>query len=335
MLPFANNNNLGPEAGSSIVALDIGGTKIAAALVVYKGSASPSVVLARSVATEAAQGGAAVLNRVVELTTALLRDARAQGYNPLGAGVSTAGRVNANDGSIAYANELLPGWTGRPLGDALRRATALPVAVVNDVQGYALGEARWGVATSAHTALVIACGTGVGGAVIAQGKLLRGKHGFAGEIGHIVSSFAYGIPCVCGATGHLESVASGSGIEQRYAELVGVGSAPAKTGAEISLLANQGDALACHVIINAGLALGEAIAGLTSVLDPEMVVLSGSVTKAGSLWRAAVQQGFERQIPDAQKDLPITYALLGSNAPLIGAAEELCDRENIGLSVIS
>lgn len=310
-----------------MAALDVGGTKIAAAIVCYSApDVAPTTVLYRSVPTDAKRGGGAVLQTLSETLLLLLRDARAKGLRPRGVGVSTAGRVDAASGSIAYANEIMPGWTGQPIATTLHSASGLPVAVLNDVQAHALGEARWGAAKGAATCLVIAAGTGLGGAVIAQGKLLRGKHGYAGEIGHISSSQAYGIPCACGGTGHVESVASGSGIEARYAETAGLAEGEWKTGGEISVLAAQGDATAKRIIVRAGVALGEAIADLTNVLDPETVVISGSVTKAGSLWRQALQQGFERQVPDAQKDLPIVNARLGDKAPLVGAAEELIDK---------
>lgn len=314
----------GPYA---VAALDIGGTKIAAAVVCYSApNVIPTTVLYRSVPTDAARGGDEVLKTVTETLLLLLRDARAKGLRPRGVGVSTAGRVDADTGSIAYANEIMPSWTGQPIAATLNAATGLPVAVVNDVQAHALGEARWGAAKDTSTCLVIAAGTGLGGAVIAQGRLLRGKHGYAGEVGHISSSQAHGIPCSCGGMGHVESVASGSGIEARYAEAAGLADGECLSGAEISLLASQGDATAKRVIVRAGVALGETIADLTNVLDPEVVVVSGSVAKAGSLWRQAVQQGFERQIPDTQKDLPIVNARLGDKAPLIGAAEELIDK---------
>lgn len=331
MPTYVNSPAAYPQSSQSspyaVAALDIGGTKIAAAIVRYDtAGVAPAVMLSRSVPTEAKRGGEAVLKTATETLLLLLRDARAQGLRPHGVGVSTAGRVDAMNGSIAFANEIMPGWTGQPIADVLHKASGLPVAVVNDVQAHALGEARWGAAKDAQTCLVIAAGTGVGGAVIAQGKLLRGKHGFAGEVGHISSSLAHGIPCVCGGSGHLELVASGSGIEARYAEAARLPEGETLSGAEISLKANQGDATAKRVIVRAGMALGEAIADLTNVLDPEIVVVSGSVIKAGTLWRQALQQGFERQIPEAQRDLPIVYARLGANAPLIGAAEELLDK---------
>lgn len=305
-----------------VATLDIGGTKIAGALVNYEAeNRIPSIQHVETRPTEADRGGGPVLATVCDEAHALLEEARARRLVVRGIGVSTAGRVDAETGSIAYANDIMPDWAGQPLAERLRETCDLPVTALNDVQAHALGEGRWGAARGSKTCLMVAAGTGLGGAIITNGRLLRGRHGFAGEIGHMPCCQAAGIKCVCGGTGHLESVAAGSGIEDRYAELSG----ERKTGAEIAKLAREGDVQARRVIMKAGLALGEAIAGLTNALDPDCVVLGGSVTKAGSAWRAAVQEGFERQIPDVQRGLPIVPADLGGYAPLIGAAEELLD----------
>ena len=310
------------EYPAYVAALDIGGTKIAGALLRYEQiDAAPEVVFETQVPTQAQRGGGPVLVTVCDVANTVLAEARSRREQVLGIGVSTAGRVDAVTGGIAYANEIMPGWTGQPIKERLQESCELPVSVLNDVQAHALGEARWGAASGADTCMMIAAGTGIGGAVIAHGRLVRGNHGFAGEIGHIACSQAVGIPCVCGGAGHLELVASGSGIEARYAEITG----NHIDGAEISRRAAEGEPAAHTVIMTAGIALGEAIAGITNLLDPDMVVIGGSVPKAGTKWRAAVQEGFERQIPLAQRGLPILAAELGGHAPLIGAAEDLLD----------
>ena len=310
------------EYPAYVAALDIGGTKIAGALLRYEQiDAAPEVVFETQVPTQAQRGGGPVLVTVCDVANTVLAEARSRREQVLGIGVSTAGRVDAVTGGIAYANEIMPGWTGQPIKERLEESCELPVSVLNDVQAHALGEARWGAASGADTCMMIAAGTGIGGAVIAHGRLVRGNHGFAGEIGHIACSQAVGIPCVCGGSGHLELVASGSGIEARYAEITG----NHIDGAEISRRAAEGEPAAHKVIMTAGIALGEAIAGITNLLDPDMVVIGGSVPKAGTKWRAAVQEGFERQIPLAQRGLPILAAELGGHAPLIGAAEDLLD----------
>lgn len=306
----------------TVAALDVGGTKIAGALVHYaEPDAAPRVSDKRSVPTDAARGGAAVLDSICLMAQQLLDEAHAAGSPACGVAVSTAGRVDARTGAIAYANEIMPGWTGQPVAERLRACCSVPVAVLNDVQSHGLGEARWGAARGAQTCLMIAAGTGVGGAVIAHGHIVRGKHGFAGEVGHMPCVQAAGIPCTCGGTAHLESVAAGSGIETCY---VRAGGEPLN-GAQIAARAADGEERAARIIRQAGAALGDAIAGFTNMLDPDMVVIAGSVLKAGALWHTALQEAFERQIPEAQRDLPIVEAALADDAPLVGAAENLLD----------
>ena len=281
-----------------VVAIDVGATKITGSIVRYDSAeAEPVVEDSRTVATEAMKGGASVLGKICSLASDLAACAPA---SPLGIGVGTAGRVDAND--------LMPGWGGQPLASALRERCGLPAAVLNDVQAYAVGEARWGAGRGADTCIMIAAGTGVGGAVIAHGRIVRGKHGFAGEVGHMASSVATGIPCVCGGSGHLESVAAGSGIEARFFEAT----EEHLSGTEISALAAKGEQPARRIIKEAGFALGQAVAGLTNILDPDIVILSGSVVKAGAEWRAELQRGFDGQIPSIQRDLPIVDAELGA-----------------------
>ena len=208
----------------------------------------------------------------------------------------------------------ISGWAGQPVAQRLRDVFGLPVAVLGDVQAHALGEARWGAAHGAQTCIVMAPGTGLGGGIIVNGRIVRGCHGFAGEIGATSNT-------LCAGDGNLESVASGSGIEARYRALTG----RSLSGADISSRANDGEEAAIEVISNAGRSLGIALAGWVNMLDPEMAVVSGSVVKAGPLWRNALQEAFVSHAPEVQSKLPIVDAALGSNAPLVGAAENLLD----------
>lgn len=300
------------------LALDIGGTKIAGAVLALEDGAQPRIVTRKTVPTEAARGGEAVLATVVALAQELADGAE----TPLaGIGVSTAGRVDAHDGSIAYANEIMPGWTGQPVKTALEDACGIPAAVLNDVQAHALGEARWGAGRGAQTCVVVAAGTGLGGGIIAHGSIVRGKHGFAGELGSTPNPLGPAALGVKEGIVDLEAVAAGSGIEACYLKLTG----KALSGAEISQAANDGEDDALSIIRQAGYALGVSLAGWTNMLDPDLIILSGSVAKAGRIWRDEVSRGFLERIPDVQSQLPIVDAELGGDAPLVGAAEFLLD----------
>ena len=125
--------------------------------------------------------------------------------------------------------------------------------------------------------MLLAIGTGIGGCAVINGALLLGNHGYAGELGHVQVSLGHDVPCTCGKIGHLEAVASGTGIEASYYRFTG------KTlpGAEISKLANTGDKDALAAIELAGRSLGRIIAMYLSIFDPEKIVLCGSVAKSG------------------------------------------------------
>lgn len=308
----------------SVIGIDIGGTKVGGGIATYELRGRFPVVRGyRMIPTNAQQGGDALLDRVVGLIGELIEQARTElsEFPLVGVGIATAGRVSAADGSIAYANEILPGWTGQPVRATVEARYSLPCAVLNDVQAYAMGEIRHGAAAGAKTAVVVAAGTGLGGAVVVNGSVVMGAHGFAGELGHTLSPYAAGIVCSCGSVAHLESVASGSGIEARYLEATG----KALSGAEISRHALEGDREALRVIEQAGRSLGESIGSWATILDPELVVISGSVCKAGKPWRDALEQGVSAQLPEQMRGLPIVEAALGNNAPIVGASERLLD----------
>ena len=157
-----------------VCSVDIGGTKIATAIMEYPADGSvPRPVFEAEVPTEAQEGGEAVFQRIEASIKAALE------ANPdvevLGVGIGAAGVVDPKTGAIAYANEIMPGWSGVQLGPRLREDLGLPVAVVGDVQAHALGEAHWGVGKGKFSVLCLGIGTGIGGAVIAHGRLVRGK----------------------------------------------------------------------------------------------------------------------------------------------------------------
>lgn len=308
----------------SVAALDIGGTKMAGCVAMYAHpGAKPEVILRRSVPTLAQQGGADVLARACDLARGLVEEARAlEGVRFEGVGVSSAGSIRESDGLIAFANDLMPGWMGQPLGAELGRVCEAPVAVLNDVHAHAMGELRHGAAKGASVAIMVAAGTGLGGAVIVNGRVLGGAHGYAGTLGHVLHPAALGHPSGWTGTGHLESVVAGSGIEECYRSL---GGEPV-SGAEISQRANAGEEMARTVIEQSGRSLGESIASWCDVLDPEVVVLAGSVCKAGPLWRNALEDGLRGFILPEMAGLRIADAELGDDAPLIGAAEQLLDK---------
>ncbi|MEU8340829.1 ROK family protein [Spirillospora sp. NPDC048832] len=269
-----------PAAAEGVyAALDIGGTKIAAALVDAGGT-----VRSRGRVATPRTGGADVLAAAARLLEDL-------GDAPVRAlGVGAPGVIDPETGSVASATEVLPGWAGTPVRDALADLTGLPVTVVNDVRAMAFGEAAAGAGAGFHRVLHVSVGTGVGGALTTGGRLEHGAHGTAGELAHLLVPERGPVPCGCGRRDHLEAVVSGPAIEA-------AGDAP-----------------------HAGAVLGRALAGLLAVLDPDAVVVGGGVAQRGAPFLDAVAAAFRAEALPPLRETPIVPARLGTDAPLVGAA---------------
>lgn len=178
-----------------VVALDIGGTKIASALVTFKEGERPEVSLYGKVPTEAKRGGKVVLQHAIESARRVIDAADGRVF---GIGVSSGGVIDPATGNVTYANDMMPGWGGTHLGAELHAIFGIPVKVMNDVHAHAFGEAFWGAGFSKMSTLVCAVGTGIGGAYVERGHIMLGAHSEAGHIGHVACTDAAGIPCSCG-----------------------------------------------------------------------------------------------------------------------------------------
>lgn len=312
-----------------VIAVDIGGTKIAGAVVHYEApDAAPQLGERYTLPTDAQRGGEAVLQTVIDVVLELKK--RLGTSAAVGVGIASAGCISPLDGSVEYANNIMPGWSGQPLAAAVKAACGLPVAVLGDVQGHALGEARWGAAKELSSCLLVAAGTGLGGALVLNGKVVRGFHGAGGHIGHTLHYAAKGMTCTCGAVAHVENVTSGRGIGAIYQGIPETDPAYdfVLDGAEVSRRAAAGDKRAVDVVAAAGYALGQAMGSWANLLDPEAFIVTGTVTKAGEHWRAALEVGFEEQALPPMRRAKILDACLGGDAPLVGAAEHLLDSLN-------
>ncbi|MEH1015321.1 ROK family protein [Micromonospora sp. CPCC 206060] len=304
----------------SAVGIDIGGTKTVAALV----DAAGTVRERRQAATPAGAGPAAVLDTAARLARELLPATGGGASGPVGVGnsgsgpapavgVGTAGTVDPVDGTIRYATDSLPGWAGTRVTDELAGRLGRPVRVVNDVNAAALGECWVGAARGRRDVLLVAVGTGLGGALVRHGRIEAGARGGAGEVGHLPVPGAERLRCGCGRYGHLEAIASGTGLAAGYALRTG----ERITGRVVADRAAAGDPAAREVVDAAGTALGAALAGLVALLDPELVLVAGGA--AGALLPAAVL-AFAAELPSAWADVPLLPAGLGTDAVVVGAA---------------
>lgn len=250
----------------------------------------------------------------------------------LGIGMGAPGPVDYATGIIYNVVNL--GWEDNyPLKDLLEVETSLPAIIDNDANCAALGEMWKGAGNGGKDIVAVTLGTGVGGGVIANGHIVQGVSGAAGEIGHITSIPVGGAPCNCGKTGCLETIASATGIvrigkeklqaaQDSSGELAQIyreeGAISAKN---IFDTARNEDVLAKEVIEEVSFHLGLALANIANTLNPEKIVLGGGVSKAGDILLDSVRQNFEKYAFSRVKEsTKIAVATLGNDAGVIGAA---------------
>ena len=244
----------------------------------------------------------------------------------IGVGIGTAGAVNAASGTIVSATDTVRGWVGTDLVAGVRaRLGDIAVEVRNDVDAHALGEAWRGAAASASTFLMVAAGTGIGGAVVVDGRLRTGAHHVAGEMGHVPAPGADGLRCPCGRTGHLEALAAGPAIHRGY--LARGGSPEASDTRAVFDRARQGDRAALDAIDAAASGLARGVAGIVTTLDPELVVVGGGLAEAGPLWWRPFEDTLRAELIDVLAGIPVVPAAAGQSAAIIGAAGAVYDAQ--------
>lgn len=319
---------LGPQStalstADAVLGVDLGGTNIRAAAVSADGQ-----LLARRQALTRPQGGVdQVLDRIVGVVESAAIAAGLPADTPVG--VAMPGTVNPRTGMVGMAPNL--GWRDVPVQRLLAERLGRPVAIGNDVNAGALGEWRYGAGRGTGNFIYIACGTGVGGGVIVDGRLLLGKDGLAAEAGHMVVTVD-GPRCHCGGKGCLEAYAGGWAIEQTARDLLDRGlpsilpelmaeRGEDLSGALINYAAEQDDGVAIEVLARAGRALGFAVASLIHLFDPDAVAIGGGVVTAGRFFLDPMHEAIdEHLIPQFRHNLRITPSELGQDAGLFGAA---------------
>jgi glucokinase len=301
------------------VGVDVGGTKINALRVARDGA-----VRERRHAATPADDEDATVAAIVELAREMLTP------DVLAIGVGAAGMVDASDGTLRFAPNLA--WRDVAIAARVHEALGVPVQVDNDANTAAFAEYRFGAGRGYRNLLLVTVGTGIGGGIVSDGRLFRGANGFAAEIGHIIVE-PDGPGCGCGNRGCWEQVASGTAIGRMGRETLAThpGSQLAKlvdgdpervTGATVTEAARDGDATAIAVLADAGRRLGEGIAGLVNVLDPQIVVVGGGAVVAGDLLLEPARAAFIDAVeaPASRPRVPIVPAQLANDAGAIGAA---------------
>ncbi|MBO3661988.1 ROK family protein [Microbacterium stercoris] len=306
-----------------VLAVDLGGTNTRVALV----DRHREVRATASGPTPGAAGAEAIVTTIVGLAVGLLE------ANPssrlFGLGVASAGVVDRARGVIVSSTDTLAGWAGTPLARWLREGMGerLPagaaIEIQNDVDAHAWGEFRFGAARGASSALVVAVGTGIGAGVIVEGRPLRGARHVAGEIAHLPAPGAESFRCPCGRRGHLEAIGSGVGLHRLY---LAAGGDPAVADAKQVVARAARDEIAAAAIARSATAVGRALAGAVSLLDPELVVVTGGVADIGESWWSPMRAAYLAEAIDALQDVELRAGSAGGHAALRGAADAVWEQ---------
>lgn len=299
---------------------DIGGTTVKLGLFDEDG-----IVLDKwEIPTHTENGGAAILPDLAASIQKKIAEKKLNREDIAGIGVGVPGPVNA-EGVVPHTANL--GWGYKEVTQELSELTGLPSKAGNDANVAALGEMWVGGAKGHKDVLLLTLGTGVGGGIIIDGKILTGSHGAGGEVGHIHMNDQEEDCCGCGNKGCLEQYASATGIARLCREVLAETDEPSVLReAEASAKAvfdalKQGDALAERVVERFAKYLGTACAVITAVLDPEIIVIGGGVSKAGEILLDYVRKYYKVCAFKSSRETPFALATLGNDAGIYGCAK--------------
>lgn len=299
-----------------LLGIDIGGTKIAGGVM---DAETGRLVLQDRVPTLALEGGPAILKRALDLARTLLDAAATQGLpTPVAIGVGAGGQIDPEAGVVVFATDVLPGWTGTPLRAAFEEAFSLSTAVDNDVNALAAGESRFGAGQDFANLIYLALGTGVGGAIITNGRLYHGARGVGSELGHLVL-VPDGLPCTCGGHGCLEQYVSGPALLRHFRAIGGDAALP--DGVPLAAMARHNpESHAARAIGLTGGLLGLGLVTLVNIFGPDRILIGGGLAALGDLLLNPARRVIQERALPGVRDCPVLPAALGPDASLIGAA---------------
>ncbi|MFC5382264.1 ROK family glucokinase [Aquipuribacter nitratireducens] len=308
---------------SATIGVDIGGTKIALGVVTDSGE-----VVART--RRETQP-----NRPEEIVSALadgIAELKAA-HEVQAVGVAAAGYIDAARSTVLFAPNLA--WRENPLKQQVEALVDVPVVIENDANAAAWGEFRFGAGRDVDDMLMLTVGTGLGGGLVVNRRLVRGAHGVAAEFGH-VRAVPDGHRCGCGNRGCWEQYTSGTALVREARELAESGSPLAVgmleraggkvkriTGPLVTDAARDGDPMAVELLADLGRQLGTAIASFVAILDPGVVVVGGGVSDAGDLLLGPARDAYEHELTGRgfRPAAAVVRAELGNDAGLVGAAD--------------
>ena len=303
------------------IGIDIGGTKIAAALVDEFGT-----IIRSDRRPTTASDPRGIEDAVVEMITGL-----AEGEEVIAAGIAAAGFTDAAQSVVYYGPNV--NWRHEPLRDTLEARLDKPILIENDANAAGWAEFSFGAGQLYSDMVMLTIGTGVGGAIISENRLFRGGFGCAAELGHL-RVVPDGRACGCGAKGCIEQYGSGRALLRIANELadaggIGQGLATARkgkgklTGKDVGRLIEEGDSGALAALRELGGSLGQACASLAAVLDPQIFVFGGGVADAGELLLEPIRAAYLEHLPARgfHPEAEFAIAQLVNDAGVVGAAD--------------
>jgi len=308
-----------------ILGVDIGGTKIATALVTAQGE----IVVRGHSPTLAQAGPDAVISSVFTTIEETMASGKIDSSRLLGIGIAAAGIIDSDNGKVIFSPNL-PDWHEVPLGNIVQQRFGIPTYLGNDATLAALGEWCFGLERKVANLVYITVSTGIGGGIIANGKLYTGACGAAGEIGHMTIE-VNGPRCNCGNVGCWETLASGTALAREAAKQIAEGADTSiaelvdgdisKIDARIVFLAaKQGDRLAKELISRLGYFFGIGLVNLVNIFNPELILVGGGVAKMGDLLlQPAIKVVKERAFSTLANAVEIKPAILGDDSGVLGA----------------
>ncbi|UCH36752.1 MAG: ROK family protein [Armatimonadota bacterium] len=312
-------SDVGPER---VIALDIGGTKLAAGIVARSGE----VLASRRLETDRSAQPPAIMDTLESMGRGLLDDTD----GPADAiGISYGGPVDYHSGVTVTCHHL-DGWEGIHLRDEMESRLAAPAFMDNDANAAALAEAMFGAGKGHDYLLYLTVSSGIGGGIIAGGRVYRGATGMAGEIGH-TTVLPDGPQCTCGRRGCLEALASGWSIARRAREAIAAGETDSRlaamadeeplTAQAVAAAAVAGDALALRIINETAEFLALGIGAAVNLLNPTLVVIGGGVSKSGAVLFDPLRVRLRNYVLDANYEaMSVVPAALGDDVGLLGGA---------------
>jgi len=315
------------QAAKPVVAVDIGGTKIMTAIF-----ASDGKIMAKDVRpTLGVEGVNRVIERISSAIEGLLSDNNVKTSQTGAICIACAGGIDTGRGVVVTPSPHLPDWVEIPLADTIKKKLGISTYLINDASAAALGEHRYGAGRGVKNLVLLTLGTGIGGGIIADGKLYLGAVGGAGEIGHMTID-VNGPRCGCGNIGCLEILASGTAIAKNTVERIKRGEKSSLadmaggdlnniTTEAIGQAARNGDKLAREVIGRAAYYLGIGLVNTVNIFNPEMIIIGGGMAELGEMIIGPGRKMVaERAFSISARAVRIVTAQLGNEAGIYGAA---------------